>query len=346
MANNRRTGSAVYQYFDIFAEYIVNMDTGDILSGLAIRPIRDGEIHLLKDFLYEAIFVPEGVAAPPKDVIDIPQLRVYIEDFGQRKDDCCLVAEYEGKVTGAVWTRIMNDYGHVDDNTPSLSVSLYPGYRHRGIGTLLMKEMIAWLGSKGYAQVSLSVQKANYAVGLYKRLGFVTVRETEEEYVMVKRLCGGCEVRPVRENDIPELRELFRSTVLSVNIRDYTREEAEDWASCGDSIGHWRELLSENTFIAAIDVCGKIIGFSSMNANGHLHSMFVHKDWQNKRVATVLLSEVENLAAKYGVAEIISEVSITARPFFEKRGYEVVKTQKRRANRLELTNFVMRKRMV
>lgn len=345
MANNRRTGSAVYQYFDILAKYIVNMDTGYILSGLAMRPIRDGEIDLLRDFLYEAIFVPEGVVAPPKDVIDIPQLRVYIEDFGRRKDDCCLVAEYEGKVIGAVWTRIMNDYGHVDDNTPSLSISLYPEYRHRGIGTLLMKEMIALLESKGYAQVSLSVQKANYAVGLHKKLGFVTVIETEEEYVMVKRLCGGCEVRPVTEDDIPELRELFRSTVLSINIKDYTKEEVEDWASCGDSTERWKELLSENTYIVAIDACGRIIGFSSMNANGHLHSMFVHKDWQNKGVATVLLSEVEKIAAKYGVTEIISEVSITARPFFEKHGYEVVKVQKRRANRLELTNFVMKKRL-
>ena len=82
-----------------------------------------------------------------------------------------------------------------------------------------------------------------------------------------------------------------------------------------------------------------------MNAEGYLHSLFVHKDYQRGGVGSLLLSAVEKRAREYGVSEITSEVSLTARPFFEKRGYEVIKVQKRRANRLELTNFVMRKRL-
>ena len=128
-----------------------------------------------------------------------------------------------------------------------------------------------------------------------------------------------------------------------VNRCDYSQAEVEDWASCGDSVEHLKELLSHNHFIGAFDEASSMVGFSSMNKDGYLHSMFVHKDWQGKGVATQLLYEVERIARQLGVAEITSEVSLTARPFFEKKGYEIVKIQKYRANKLELTNFVMRK---
>ena len=104
----------------------------------AIREIRKDEVELLKDFLYEAIFIPEGVTPPPRSILDQPELRVYIDDFGSRKGDHCLVADCNGKVVGAVWTRIMDDYGHVDDDTPSLAISLYEEYRGKGIGTQMM----------------------------------------------------------------------------------------------------------------------------------------------------------------------------------------------------------------
>ena len=80
-----------------------------------------------------------------------------------------------------------------------------------------------------------------------------------------------------------------------------------------------------------------------MNTEGSLHSMVVLKDWQRKGVATMLLSEVEKMARGSGAHKISVEVSITARPFFAKRGYKVVKEQKARANRLWLTNYVMKK---
>ena len=80
-----------------------------------------------------------------------------------------------------------------------------------------------------------------------------------------------------------------------------------------------------------------------MNAEGHLHSLFVHKDWQRKGVGALLLSETERMATAYGAEKITSEVSVTARPFFEKHGYKVVKEQKAKANRLYLTNYLMEK---
>lgn len=153
-----------------------------------IRALREKEKELLKDFLYEAIFIPEGVEAPDRDIIEKPELRIYYEDFGKKDADHCLVAEDEGKVIGAVWTRIMNDYGHIDDKIPSFAISLYREYRGRGIGTKLMQEMLNLLKEKGYKRASLAVQKANYAVRMYKNVGFETLDENEEEYIMVCRL--------------------------------------------------------------------------------------------------------------------------------------------------------------
>lgn len=96
-----------------------------------------------------------------------------------------MVAEIDEKVVGAVWVRIMNDYGHIDDNTPSLAISIYKEYRGLGIGTAMIKEMLVLLKSHEYSRVSLSVQKANYAANMYLKIGFKIIRENEEEYIMV-----------------------------------------------------------------------------------------------------------------------------------------------------------------
>ena len=153
-----------------------------------IRSLRKNETVLLKDFLYEAIFIPQGVEPPEKDIVEKPELRVYTDDFGNRKGDNCLVADFDGKVVGAVWTRIMDDYGHVDDDTPSCAISLYKEYRKQGIGSQLMVKMLELLKGQGYEQASLAVQKANYAVRMYENVGFTVVDENNEEYIMVCKL--------------------------------------------------------------------------------------------------------------------------------------------------------------
>lgn len=153
-----------------------------------IRGLQKGEADLLKDFLYEAIFIPKGAEPPARDIIEKPELRVYTDDFGTRRGDNCLVADFQGQVAGAVWTRIMNDYGHVDDQTPSFAISLYKEYRGYGIGTLLMTKMLELLKQQGYKRASLAVQKANYAVKMYQDVGFKIVDENAEEYIMVCEL--------------------------------------------------------------------------------------------------------------------------------------------------------------
>lgn len=152
-----------------------------------IREIRENEYSLLSDFLYEAIFIPKGMNRPPKSIIEQPELQIYVADFGQA-DDWCLVAETKEKIVGAVWSRIMDDYGHVDDETPSLAIAVYEEYRHLGIGTALMKAMLKLLKNKGYKRASLSVQKENYAVNMYRKSRFKAVCENEKEYIMICKL--------------------------------------------------------------------------------------------------------------------------------------------------------------
>ena len=153
-----------------------------------IRKLKNTEYPLLNDFLYEAIFIPPGVEPPSRSILNNDELQVYVKDFGKKPDDRCLVADADGKIVGAVWVRIMEDYGHVDDETPSFAISLYKGYRGRGIGTALMEKMLELLRESGYRKASLAVQKENYAVRMYKKVGFEIIDENDEEYIMICNL--------------------------------------------------------------------------------------------------------------------------------------------------------------
>ncbi len=112
----------------------------------------------------------------------------FSKDFGKEKDDICFVAEADDKVVGAVWVRDMHDYGHIADGVPSFAISLYKQYRNFGIGTQLMITMLDELKKRAYERTSLAVQKANYAVRMYKKVGFNIIDENDEEYIMVCEL--------------------------------------------------------------------------------------------------------------------------------------------------------------
>lgn len=152
-------------------------------------------------------------------------------------------------------------------------------------------------------------------------------------------------IRTARQADVVELKELFQNTVLAINRRDYSQEEVEDWASCGENLSNIAEMIKTHYFIVAVNRLSEIVGFSSITPQGYLHSMFVHKDFQGEGIATMLLEEIERYAVTIGIRRITSEVSLTARPFFLKRGYFVMEEQKRQANQLCLTNFWMAKEL-
>lgn len=162
------------------------------MSEILIREIKKSEINRLDDFLYESVFQADENNLIPRDIINVPEINAYIVEFGKFKDDHCFVADFNGKLIGAVWVRIISGeikgYGNVDDQTPEFAISLFKEYRNQGIGKELMTKMIDHLQKCGYKQTSLSVQKANYAAKLYQKLGFEIIEERREDYLMLLKL--------------------------------------------------------------------------------------------------------------------------------------------------------------
>ena len=178
------------------------------MKEVIIRRMKTDEYFLLKEFTYHAIYVPTGVNMPPKHIVELPELKVYYQDFGTRAGDICLIAETDNKIVGAVWTRIVNDFGHIDDDVPSLAIAVSKESRGNGIGTRLLLEMIEVLKKERFSAVSLSVQKENFAVKLYERAGFEVVKDNGEELVMLK-IIKECKVQQLI-NEKNELQEKLR----------------------------------------------------------------------------------------------------------------------------------------
>ena len=166
---------------------------------VTVREIRNDELGILEDVLYEAVYRPPGTKPLPRAIIKIPEIYICIENFGSKKDDYCLVAETENKITGAVWIRILDGpvkgFGNIDDRTPEFGIALFEEYRNLGIGTRMMKEMIKYMKQKGYEKTSLSVNKDNYAVKMYLKTGFEIIEENKDDYLMLS------ELNPKNEND-------------------------------------------------------------------------------------------------------------------------------------------------
>jgi GNAT superfamily N-acetyltransferase len=204
---------------------------------LTIRPIKTDEIPLLEDFLYLAVFVPAGMKPPPRDVVFHPGVYVYIENFGG-KDDHCLVAEQNGEVIGAAWSRILahpgkRGYGNIDPYTPELAISVLPEKRGKSVGTTLITALFHTLAEHHYSRLSLSVQKANPALRLYRRVGFEIVGENEEDYIMVKKL-SDCEI------DVEKLQNLSSQNFAMDLQRIFSQNKAETavnplWIDKGDN---------------------------------------------------------------------------------------------------------------
>ena len=144
-------------------------------------------------------------------------------------------------------------------------------------------------------------------------------------------------IRKYVDNDFKKVAKLFYETVHTVNAKDYTAQQLNAWAGSADSLKARREvLLKQYTLIA--EICGEIVGFGSIDKSGCLDFLFVHKDFQRRGIATALCNELEK-----GFAVIKTFASITAKPFFESRGYIVVKAQEVERFGVKLKNYEMEK---
>ena len=146
------------------------------------------------------------------------------------------------------------------------------------------------------------------------------------------------EIREYREADIQEIVELFFNTVHGVCNRDYTQEQLDAWAGPVNADQWNRMFLEHDTLVVAED--GKIVGFGDIDSTGYLDHLFVHKDYQGQGIATALCDRLES---HFLVNTITTHASITAKPFFEARGYGVVREQQVMRRGVVLTNYVMEK---
>lgn len=145
-------------------------------------------------------------------------------------------------------------------------------------------------------------------------------------------------IRKYRSSDFKEIIELFYNTVHTVNAKDYTKEQLDVWATGKVELEKWDKSFQEHFTVVAVDE-EIIVGFGDIDKTGYLDRLYVHHDYQKKGVATAICNELEKVVQ----SNITTYASITAKPFFEKRGYKVIKEQKVERQGVFLTNFCMEK---
>lgn len=149
-------------------------------------------------------------------------------------------------------------------------------------------------------------------------------------------------VRIYRSEDCKEIVELFYNTVHSINAKDYNEAQLDAWAPKDIDISKWDKSLLEHYSIV-IEDNNIIIGFGDLDMNGYFDRLYVHKDYQGAYVATIIVKEIEKYAQENKIKVITTHSSITAKPFFEKQGYKVIKEQVVERKGQILKNFIMEK---
>ena len=146
------------------------------------------------------------------------------------------------------------------------------------------------------------------------------------------------QLRRYKQSDCRELAELFYKTVHTVNAADYNNEQLNAWATGHVDFEAWNKSLLEHYSIVAVDN-GIIVGFGDIDQTGYLDRLYVHADYQGRGIATAICNKLEQSVS----GKIVTHASVTAKPFFEKRGYKVIKEQSVERQGVFLTNFVMEK---
>jgi [ribosomal protein S18]-alanine N-acetyltransferase len=157
-----------------------------------IRHAISEDINFLWEMLYQAIYVPEGQTPPPKEIMNEPHIKQILEGWGRSGDLSLIAIDTSNEPVGAVWIRLFNDdnktFGYVDNETPILGIALHPHVRGKGIGTLLMEEVLKEAKELGYKKMSLSVDPNNPALRLYERYGFKKIGVDGTSWDMLTQL--------------------------------------------------------------------------------------------------------------------------------------------------------------
>ena len=143
-------------------------------------------------------------------------------------------------------------------------------------------------------------------------------------------------IREYQSSDCEEIIKLFHNTVHTVNAKDYTEEQLDAWATGQVDLNKWDQSLREHYSLVAVEN-EMIVGFGDIDKSGYLDRLFVHEDYQGKGIGTMICNRLEQAVS----GNVITHASITAKTFFEKRGYRVVKEQQVERKGVFLTNFEM-----
>lgn len=160
----------------------------EVIILIKIRPIQESDESFLWDMLFEMIYLPEDVEKS-RDLLNYPDIYIYLDGFGQRNGDTGFVAEDENnQLIGAAWFRLFDamnkGYGYINDQTPELCIAVIEKCRGNGIGTRLLKTLIEIAKWDGYASISLSVDSRNPANKLYQKMGFEPVKVIGTSWTM------------------------------------------------------------------------------------------------------------------------------------------------------------------
>lgn len=151
------------------------------------------------------------------------------------------------------------------------------------------------------------------------------------------------QIRPYQPGEEPLLRELFYNTVHNVNQRDYSVEQREAWAPQRYDANVWAVRLAQSEPFVALHN-EEIVGFADVQTDGYIDFFFCHQAYQGKGVGKALMKHLLKTGKRYGVKRFYADVSITAKPFFQHYGFEVVRQQQKEVRGVVLTNFLMEKR--
>lgn len=151
-------------------------------------------------------------------------------------------------------------------------------------------------------------------------------------------------IRRYSSNDCSEMAELFYNTVHFINCKDYKKAQLDAWATGNVDLKEWDKRFLKSYTVVAVDF-GAIAGFCNINSDGYVDMLYVHKDYQQKHIATALLESCENYAKKNGAESFYTHASVTAEPFFKKKGYIVLRKQTVERSGIKLCNYVMKKKV-
>ena len=150
------------------------------------------------------------------------------------------------------------------------------------------------------------------------------------------------EIRLFEKQDAEKIAHLFHETVREINIRDYSNTQVQAWAPDDINFRDWENICS-NRFTYVADDKGDIAGFGELEPNGHIDCFYCHKDYQRRGVGGQIYQAIKAKALELGLKHLTTEASITAKPFFQRMGFSVVKQQKVTRRGEVFVNYVMEK---